>query len=90
MYTGKLNLGLIKDEARRDLVHCLKQFDGSKVIIWDKVLMSSFGLIADFPFLKQYDVTRVIKLESGRLPGIQRQACDILCSGRTVTDDHHC
>nr|XP_002120775.1 vacuolar protein sorting-associated protein 33A [Ciona intestinalis] len=63
-----VNFGLIRDEARRELVHLLDKCHGSKALVWDQELTEQFGLVAEYSLLKEREVDRMFPLRTPRLP----------------------
>lgn len=63
--TGRVNLGLLRDDARSELIEYFTNLDGSKAIIWDPELMGPFNLIGDNSFLRQHGVNQMFQIQSG-------------------------
>ncbi|XP_076806597.1 vacuolar protein sorting-associated protein 33A-like [Clavelina lepadiformis] len=66
--TGCVNLGLVREDSRRELLHLLDKCAGSKALVWDPELTEQFGLIAEYSLLKEYEVDRMFPLRPSRLP----------------------
>lgn len=66
--TGVVNLGSVREEARRELLRLLDKCTGTKALVWDHALTDRFGLIAEFPILKEHEVERMFPLTGGKLP----------------------
>ncbi|RWS08819.1 Vacuolar protein sorting-associated protein 33A-like protein [Dinothrombium tinctorium] len=69
--SGRINVGLLKEVAKRELVDCFAKYDGTKTIVWDNALMGPFGLLAEYTFLLQQGCIQMIPLRSGKLPPIK-------------------
>lgn len=63
--TGRVNLGLLRDDARSELTEYFCNLDGSKAIIWDPELMGPFNVIGDNSFLRQNGVNQMFQIQSG-------------------------
>ncbi|XP_070555122.1 vacuolar protein sorting-associated protein 33A-like [Ptychodera flava] len=66
--SGRLNLGLLREAERRELLECLDKCIGSKAVVWDEQLTGPFGLIAEYSLLKDHEVDKMFPLRPGRLP----------------------
>ncbi|KAG1714266.1 Vacuolar protein sorting-associated protein 33A [Nymphon striatum] len=66
--SGRVNINLIREAARRELLEFLDKCVGTKAIVWDEVLTRPFVLISDYALLKDHDVTRMFQMKMGRLP----------------------
>ncbi|XP_058789341.1 vacuolar protein sorting-associated protein 33A isoform X1 [Phymastichus coffea] len=66
--TGRLNIGLIQEQARKQLLCLLEKCDGPKAIIWDESLGGPMGLVAKYDILQEHEVTKMYPLVGGRLP----------------------
>ncbi|XP_052712538.1 vacuolar protein sorting-associated protein 33A-like isoform X1 [Crassostrea angulata] len=65
---GKLNLNLLRDYYRRELLECLDKCLGSKALVWDDALTGPFGLIAEYSLLKEHEVEKMFPLSDKGLP----------------------
>ncbi|XP_046840595.1 vacuolar protein sorting-associated protein 33A-like [Xenia sp. Carnegie-2017] len=65
---GRINVGLIREAARRELLNCLDKCPGSKALVWDNQLTGPFGLIAEYSLLKEHEVDAMFQLQAGQLP----------------------
>nr|XP_039271179.1 vacuolar protein sorting-associated protein 33A-like [Styela clava] len=65
--TGVVNLAMVREEARRELLRLLDKCAGPKALVWDYALTDRFGLIAEFPLLKEHEVERMFPLAGGKL-----------------------
>ncbi|XP_066018238.1 vacuolar protein sorting-associated protein 33A isoform X2 [Pocillopora verrucosa] len=68
---GRVNVGLLRECARRELLQCLNKQPGSKALVWDDKLTGPFGLIAEYKLLKEHEVEVMFPLRPGRLPPSQ-------------------
>eukprot|EP00794_Sanderia_malayensis_P018179 gene18179-19993_t len=66
--SGKVNLALVREAARRELLSCLDRCPGSKAIVWDEKLTGPVGLVAEYSLLKEHEVGKMVPLSSGKLP----------------------
>uniref|UniRef100_H2ZDX0 Vacuolar protein sorting-associated protein 33A n=1 Tax=Ciona savignyi TaxID=51511 RepID=H2ZDX0_CIOSA len=66
--TGCVNIGLIREESRRELLQLLDKFHGSKALVWDSALTEQISLIAEYSLLKERGVDRMFPLRGSRLP----------------------
>ncbi|XP_014204862.1 vacuolar protein sorting-associated protein 33A [Copidosoma floridanum] len=66
--SGKLNIGLLQEQARKQLLCLLEKCDGPKVIIWDESLGGPMGLVAKGDTLQEHEVIKMYPLVGGRLP----------------------
>ncbi|CAH1801545.1 unnamed protein product, partial [Owenia fusiformis] len=66
---GKVNIAVLRESYRRELLECLDKCTGSKALVWDDGLTGPFGLIAEYTLLKEHEVDKMFPLQkSGRLP----------------------
>ncbi|XP_003701819.1 vacuolar protein sorting-associated protein 33A [Megachile rotundata] len=65
--TGRLNIGIIQEQARKQLLCLLEKCDGTKVIIWDQSLGGPIGLVAKYNLLEEHDVVGIYQLTGGSL-----------------------
>ncbi|CAL4063728.1 unnamed protein product, partial [Meganyctiphanes norvegica] len=68
MTGGKVDLTLIRESTRIDLVKLLESIPGPKAIVWDEQLAGAFGHVADFAFLRAHDVTKMFYISPNKLP----------------------
>ncbi|CAG2204838.1 VPS33A [Mytilus edulis] len=66
--SGKINLSLLRDFYRRELLEALDKCLGSKALVWDNDLTGPFGLIAEYSLLKEHEVEDVSLQTSGLPP----------------------
>ncbi|EFN85506.1 Vacuolar protein sorting-associated protein 33A [Harpegnathos saltator] len=64
---GRLNVGLIQEQARKRLLCLLEKCDGPKAIIWDQSLAGPIGLVAKYNLLEEYGVVKMYPLYGGTL-----------------------
>ena len=64
---GRINVGLIRELARKELLECLDICSGNKALVWDVKLVGQFGLIAEYSRLKQHGVIQMLQLKHGPL-----------------------
>ncbi|KAJ7387414.1 Vacuolar protein sorting-associated protein 33A [Desmophyllum pertusum] len=69
--SGRVNVGLLRECARRELLQCLNKQPGSKALVWDDKLTGPFGLIAEYKLLREHEVEVMFPLRPGRLPPSQ-------------------
>ncbi|XP_015433724.1 PREDICTED: vacuolar protein sorting-associated protein 33A [Dufourea novaeangliae] len=65
--TGRLNVGIIQKQARKQLLCLLEKCDGTKVIIWDQSLAGPIGLVAKYNLLEEHEVVKMYPLCGGSL-----------------------
>ncbi|XP_031836624.1 vacuolar protein sorting-associated protein 33A [Nomia melanderi] len=65
--TGRLNVGIIQEQARKQLLCLLEKCDGTKAIIWDQSLEGPIGLVAKYNLLEEHDVVKMYPLCGGKL-----------------------
>ncbi|CAB0035911.1 unnamed protein product [Trichogramma brassicae] len=66
--SGRLNIGLIQEQARKQLLLLLEKCDGPKAIVWDESLGGPMGLVAKYDTLQEHEVIKMYPLVGGRLP----------------------
>ncbi|XP_015592749.1 vacuolar protein sorting-associated protein 33A [Cephus cinctus] len=66
--SGRLNIGLVQEQARKQLLCLLEKCDGTKAIIWDQSLAGPIGLVAKYSLLQEHDVVKMYPLYGGQLP----------------------
>ncbi|KAL0114024.1 hypothetical protein PUN28_011383 [Cardiocondyla obscurior] len=64
---GRLNVGLVQEQARKRLLCLLEKCDGPKAIIWDQSLAGPIGLVAKYNVLEEYGVVKMYPLYGGTL-----------------------
>ncbi|XP_033333810.1 vacuolar protein sorting-associated protein 33A [Megalopta genalis] len=64
---GRLNVSIIQEQARKQLLCLLEKCDGTKVIIWDQSLEGPIGLVAKYNLLEEHDVVKMYPLCGGHL-----------------------
>nr|ASF90207.1 hypothetical protein SPAR04510 [Bartheletia paradoxa] len=62
---GKLDLGLLRDLARRGLTDLLDEVPGAKTLVIDPSLAGPLGLVTDVSLLKNHGIDKMFYLESG-------------------------
>uniref|UniRef100_A0A2A4JXK5 Vacuolar protein sorting-associated protein 33A n=1 Tax=Heliothis virescens TaxID=7102 RepID=A0A2A4JXK5_HELVI len=67
---GRLNVALIQESMRTELLNLLELYKGPKVTIWDEWLAGPIGLVAQYSLLKDHGVTEMFPLKPGSLPTI--------------------
>ncbi|CAD6239032.1 GSCOCG00008613001-RA-CDS [Cotesia congregata] len=65
---GRLNIGLLQEQARKQLLCLIEKCDGPKAIVWDQSLAGPVGLIARYNLLEEYGVVKMYELIGGQLP----------------------
>ncbi|XP_053982157.1 vacuolar protein sorting-associated protein 33A [Hylaeus volcanicus] len=65
--TGRLNVGIIQEQARKQLLCLLEKCDGTKAIIWEESLAGPIGLVAKYSLLEEHDVVKLYPLCGGSL-----------------------
>ncbi|XP_057331707.1 vacuolar protein sorting-associated protein 33A [Microplitis mediator] len=65
---GRLNIGLLQEQARKQLLCLIEKCDGPKAIVWDQSLAGPVGLIAKYNLLEEYGVVKMYELVGGQLP----------------------
>ncbi|XP_077995309.1 vacuolar protein sorting-associated protein 33A-like [Glandiceps talaboti] len=66
--SGRVNVGVLRESQRRELLDCLDKCIGTKAVVWDEQLTGPFGLIAEYSLLKEHEVDKMFPLRAGRLP----------------------
>ncbi|XP_063978837.1 vacuolar protein sorting-associated protein 33A [Diachasmimorpha longicaudata] len=66
--SGRLNIGLLQEQTRKQLVNLIERCDGPKAIVWDRSLDGPMGLIARYSLLEEYGVVKMYQLVGGQLP----------------------
>ncbi|KAK3088447.1 hypothetical protein FSP39_019326 [Pinctada imbricata] len=66
--SGKINLNLLRDFYRRELLESLDKCLGTKALVWDDALTGPFGLIAEYSLLKEHEVEKMFPLSANGLP----------------------
>ncbi|KAL0818293.1 hypothetical protein ABMA28_008781 [Loxostege sticticalis] len=67
---GRLNVALVQETMRKELLNLLQLCEGPKVTIWDEWLAGPVGLVAQYSLLKQHEVADMFPLRPGSLPTI--------------------
>ncbi|XP_049879104.1 vacuolar protein sorting-associated protein 33A [Pectinophora gossypiella] len=67
---GRLNVALVQETMRKELLNLLQLCEGPKVTIWDDWLAGPVGLVAQYALLKEHEVTDMFPLRPGNLPSI--------------------
>ncbi|KAK0073869.1 hypothetical protein PV325_009092 [Microctonus aethiopoides] len=65
---GRLNIGLLQEHSRKQLLCLIEKCDGPKAIVWDQSLAGPVGLIAKYSLLEKYGVVKMYPLVGGQLP----------------------
>nr|XP_002737715.1 PREDICTED: vacuolar protein sorting-associated protein 33A [Saccoglossus kowalevskii] len=66
--SGRVNIAVLREAARRELLDCLDKCVGAKALVWDEQLTGPLGLIAEYSLLKEHEVEKMFPLRTGRLP----------------------
>jgi len=67
--SGCVNFSYIKEDDTKELLRLLvDKCPGSKVLVWDEVLIEKFNLIAKYSVLKEHGVENMCNLRPTRLP----------------------
>ncbi|XP_061722250.1 vacuolar protein sorting-associated protein 33A isoform X1 [Cydia pomonella] len=67
---GRLNVALVQETMRKDLLNLLQMCEGPKITIWDEWLAGPVGLVAQYSLLKEHEVADMFLLKPGSLPTI--------------------
>nr|CAD7427329.1 unnamed protein product [Timema monikensis] len=67
---GKVNVALVQDEYKKDLLRLLSKCEGPKAIVWDKGLEGPVGLIAKYELLRDNEVIKMFPMTGDRLPNV--------------------
>ncbi|XP_047511245.1 vacuolar protein sorting-associated protein 33A isoform X1 [Pieris napi] len=67
---GRLNVAIIQETMRKELLNLLQLCEGPKVTIWDEWLAGPIGLVAQYSLLKEHEVADMFPLRPGSLPTI--------------------
>ncbi|XP_040573210.1 vacuolar protein sorting-associated protein 33A [Lepeophtheirus salmonis] len=65
--SARSHFSCIRDLSKKELSECLDKYAGSKVIVWDEALIGPLGLIAEYQFLRDRHVKKMIPLKLGPL-----------------------
>lgn len=65
---GKVNIGLIQEYQRKNLMSLLGKCEGTKAIVWDQELAGPMGHIAQISLLKEHGVYTMFPLQPKKLP----------------------
>eukprot|EP00058_Branchiostoma_floridae_P026375 XP_002611866.1 hypothetical protein BRAFLDRAFT_123348 [Branchiostoma floridae] len=76
---GRVNLAILREAARKELLECLDKCDGTKAVVWDEQLTGPFGLIAEYSLLKEHEVDKMFQLRPGRMPAANVNNIIFLC-----------
>lgn len=57
--TGRLNVGILQEQARKELLCLLEKCDGKKAIIWDQSLAGPIDLVAKYSLLEEHDIIKM-------------------------------
>ncbi|CAL1280864.1 unnamed protein product [Larinioides sclopetarius] len=71
--SGRVNISLLRDDARRLLLDSLDKCPGTKALFWDEKLSGPFGLIAEYVLLQEHEVTKMFQLQPNRFPAVDAQ-----------------
>ncbi|KAK2193496.1 hypothetical protein NP493_12g08025 [Ridgeia piscesae] len=66
--SGRINLAVLRESYRRELLECLDRCTGSKALVWDDALTGPFSLIAEYSLLKEHGADKMYPLRPGQLP----------------------
>ncbi|CAG9559127.1 unnamed protein product [Danaus chrysippus] len=67
---GRLNVSILQETMRKELLNLLHICEGSKLIIWDEWLANPVGLVAQYSLLMEHEVADIFPLKPGTLPTI--------------------
>lgn len=67
---GRLNVAILQETLRKELLNLLQLCEGKKVTIWDEWLAGPVGLVAQYSLLKEHEVADMFPLRPGSLPTI--------------------
>uniref|UniRef100_A0A146M4U8 Vacuolar protein sorting-associated protein 33A n=1 Tax=Lygus hesperus TaxID=30085 RepID=A0A146M4U8_LYGHE len=65
---GKVNLSLLQEQYRKELLTLIDKCDGTKAIVWDDALGVPFGVVASSSLLRDHNVGKMYQLNFGKLP----------------------
>ncbi|CAH1391975.1 unnamed protein product [Nezara viridula] len=65
---GKVNIALLQDHLRKQILYLIDKCNGPKAIVWDEALAGPVGLICKYKILLDHDVSRMYPLKFGKLP----------------------
>ncbi|XP_044738294.1 vacuolar protein sorting-associated protein 33A [Chrysoperla carnea] len=65
---GRVNVGLLQQQARKELLRLLEKCEGPKAIVWDESLAGPVGLTAKYSLLKEHNAGVMFPLRAGALP----------------------
>ncbi|KAG0729931.1 Vacuolar protein sorting-associated protein 33A [Chionoecetes opilio] len=68
MTGGKVDLALVREATRLELVKLLDGIPGTKAIVWDEKLAGPFSQVADYAFLRTHDVCKMYYINTSKLP----------------------
>ncbi|VVC88809.1 vacuolar protein sorting-associated protein 33A [Leptidea sinapis] len=67
---GRLNVSILQETMRKELLNLLQLCEGPKVTIWDEWLAGPVGLVAQHSLLTEHEVIDMFPLRPGNLPTI--------------------
>lgn len=76
---GRLNVALVQETMRAELLNLLQLCKGPKVTIWDEWLAGPVGHVAQYSLLKDHEVTDMFLLKPGTLPTISVKHIVFIC-----------
>lgn len=84
LFGGKVNISLVHDLARTQLLELIEKCSGPKAIIWDDTLAGPIGLVAKFQLLQEREVKKMFHLKSGSLPPMDKTINNIIFITRPI------
>lgn len=81
---GKVNISIVQDLARTQLLEVIEKCSGPKAIIWDDTLAGPIGLVAKVQFLQERDVKKMFPLKPGSLPPMDKAINNIIFITRPI------
>lgn len=85
---GRINLAVLRESYRRELLDMLDKCEGFKALVWDDALTGPFGLIAEYTLLKEHEVERMFPLQKTKLPSCNVKNIIFICRPKYSLMDH--
>ncbi|KAK9500694.1 hypothetical protein O3M35_001912 [Rhynocoris fuscipes] len=76
---GKVNISLLQEYLRKELLQLVDKCDGPKAIVWDEALAGPIGIIAKYALLKEHNVQKMFPLKNGKLPATNVKNIIFIC-----------
>ncbi|XP_065831438.1 vacuolar protein sorting-associated protein 33A-like [Oscarella lobularis] len=71
--SGRIDVSMIRDAARRFFLDLLDKCEGTKALAWDQSMTGPFGLIAEYSVLKERGVTKMTIIQQNTPPADTEQ-----------------